>query len=73
MHDAVSDAIDSKVEADGNVNALILAASLKGLEEQVMLKIDQMTNGEINTHVPEQYIADGNEVDLAGIEHRAGG
>ena len=39
LRSAVSDAVDAKVEADGNVNAAILQASLKGLEERLIQKM----------------------------------
>ena len=66
---AVSDAVDAKVEADGQVNAAILQASLKGLEERILERIDgPRLDNESNT----QQSAN-SHVDLAGLQLRAGG
>lgn len=74
IKEAVSDAIDAKVEADGNVNSAILQASLKGLEERLMQKVDELTNGRNNAVADStRVVADGNEVDLTGIGRRIGG
>lgn len=66
---AVSNAIDQKVEADGNVNAAILESSLKGLESRMIEKINEIGNtGAQPAPVPEAV--DTNGVDLSRMQQR---
>jgi hypothetical protein len=67
---AVSDAIDKNVDADGGVNAAILQASVKGLEERFMQKLDEL--GVKPASTTPQVDTVGSEVNLADMS-RAGG
>jgi hypothetical protein len=68
---AVSDAIDKKVEADGNVNAATLQSSLVGLEEHMIERMkEELGSGGAARANNNVAAVDG--IDLSGMHWRVG-
>jgi hypothetical protein len=69
---AVSDAIDKKVEADGNVNAAILQSSLAGLEQRMIEKMKEELGSGGAARAVNNNVAAVDGIDLSGMHRRVG-